>query len=126
MQIAHTEPLLAKLQADIEALADEVAWVNDTHLPGMSWSRTRVRGKPIDGEEGQRGGTPFVTICNGRPKAEAARSIQQRPIEKMARFSLTSARRLRRQIKGPALLTWRDFAHHPGEDLWIRLAFEAA
>lgn len=114
MQIVHQDPVLAQLQADIEALADRVEHVDHTHArEKRSWGRTIA-------------GTPFVTICNGRPEAEVARSIQQRPIEKMARFSLTSARRLRRQIKGPALLTWRDFAHHPGEDLWIRLAFEAA
>lgn len=121
-----TDPVLVKLRTDIEALAGSVAHVDETHLPGMRWNCTRVRGGPLDGETGEKGATPFTTICNGRPKPEAARGIQPRPIAKMARFSLTSARKLRKQIPGPALLVWRDFAYEPAGDLWIRLAFEAA
>lgn len=102
---------LAKLRADIEALAVRVVDVSQTHTGKQSWGKTVS-------------GTPFTTICNGRPKGEGARPIELRPIEKMARFTLTEARKLARSIKGPALLTWRDFIYEPGDVLWVRLAFE--
>lgn len=119
------EALLQKLQADIEALADIIEHVDETHLAGMVWSRTRPRGAPAAGEIGQRGGTPFTTLCNGRKKAETAPPVQLIPLPKMARFSLTGARRLRKAVVGSARLVWRDFTYEPGKSLWIRLAFEA-
>lgn len=118
------DPDLIKVRTEIEMLADAVDCVDETHIHGMPWNRTRVRGGILDGESGQRGGVSFVTISNGAIKAEASHGSPYLGLDRMAAMTYRAAKLLRKAIRGPARLTWRDFSHESGVSLWVRLAFE--
>lgn len=108
-EIEGAQESLDTLQKAIEALADKVEHIDVTNY-FRGWHRT-FRGKL------------FTTICNGVEKAELAPVPVFRAPKFVFAGTLREAKRLRKQVKGPTLLTWRDFTYTE-KNLWVRLAFE--